>query len=102
MVDCTVVRCSTGERRFKLDFPWDGAKTLSLRANNLAMKKAWMDVLKAALKELVLQIEGTGSVFALGGKPPSLLYMRDGSLHCSRPLVSWVVIYPSYFSRDGA
>ena len=58
----------SGDRRFKLEFPWDKAKSLQLRANTGAMKKSWMDVLKATIKEASAQIQGTGSVFAYGGK----------------------------------
>lgn len=60
---------SAGDRRFRLDFPWDSTKTLSLRANNLSMKKSWMEVLTKTLKEASSQIKDTGSVFALGGEP---------------------------------
>lgn len=59
---------SAGDKRFKLDFPWDGAKTLQLRTNNSAMKDAWVSLLRATLKEAESQIKATGSVFAYGGE----------------------------------
>lgn len=62
--DCT----PAGEKRFKLDFPWDGAKTLQLRSNNSAMKEAWVSLLRATLQEAESQIKSTGSVFAYGGE----------------------------------
>ncbi|CAM9405498.1 unnamed protein product [Ectocarpus sp. 12 AP-2014] len=52
---------------FKLDFPWDGSKTLQLRSSNSAMKQAWVDLLRATLDEAGSQIRATGSVFAYGG-----------------------------------
>lgn len=61
-------RILPGDKRFRLEFPWDGAKTLSLRANNAPMKKAWMDLLQATLCEAKSQIQATGSVFAYGGE----------------------------------
>ncbi|CAB1103423.1 unnamed protein product [Ectocarpus sp. CCAP 1310/34] len=56
-----------GDKRFKLDFPWDGSKTLQLRSSNVAMKQAWVDLLRATLDEAGSQIRATGSVFAYGG-----------------------------------
>lgn len=57
-----------GDKRFKLEFPWDGAKTLQLRANNAAMKESWVGLLRATLAEAESQIRNTGSVFAYGGR----------------------------------
>lgn len=70
--DCIMCSTFAGDRKFKLEFPWDGSKNLSLRANNTFMKRSWVELLKATLKEATLQIEGTGSVFAYGGECISL------------------------------
>lgn len=71
-VQYSLLHCDTrvpaGDKRFKLEFPWDSSKTLLLRANNAAMKKAWMDVLQTTLRDARSQIKNTGSVFALGGE----------------------------------
>eukprot|EP00903_Cladosiphon_okamuranus_P009653 g9186.t1 len=83
-----------GDKRFKLDFPWDGAKTLQLRANNSAMKDAWVSLLQATLKEAESQIKATGSVFAYGGTAKheqDEAYEEAAYLKTNRFLAAYVV-----------
>lgn len=62
---------ASGDQRFRLDFPWAqeaNDKTLQLRSSNSSLKKSWIELLTATLKEATSQIKGTGTVFAYGGE----------------------------------
>ncbi|CAM9881904.1 unnamed protein product, partial [Hapterophycus canaliculatus] len=82
------------DKRFKLDFPWDGAKTLQLRSNNPAMKEAWVNLLRETLGEIESQINSTGSVFAYGGTAQHTkdeAYEEAAYLKTNRFLAAYVV-----------
>ncbi|CAN0056925.1 unnamed protein product [Scytosiphon promiscuus] len=82
------------DKRFRLDFPWDGAKTLQLRSNNPAMKEAWVNLLRATLEEIESQIRSTGSVFAYGGTAQHAqdeAYEEAAYLKTNRFLAAYVV-----------